>query len=58
MKPDIVQYSVDIEYDGKIDDKKITKILEDAGLIVIGAAWKASWTNDDYCHGRKPYSSD
>ena len=58
MKPDIVQYSVDIEYDGKINEEEFVKILENAGLVVMGASWKASWTNDDYEQSKPPYSWD
>ena len=55
---DVVQYSADIVYDGKIDEEEFAKILEDAGLTVLGTAWKASWTEDDYHHSRPPYASD
>lgn len=55
---DIIQYSADIVYDGKIDEEKFAKILKDAGLTVLGTAWKASWTEDDYKHGKPPYSWD
>lgn len=55
---DIVQYSADVVYDGKIDEEEFAKILEDAGLTVLGTAWKASWTEDDYKHGKPPYSWD
>ena len=55
---DVIQYSADIMYDGKIDEKKFAKILEDAGLTVLGTEWKATWTEDDYEHGRQPYAWD
>ena len=55
---DVTQFAVDIEDDGNIDEEEIAKILEDAGLIVLGTAWKASWTEDDYHHSRPPYASD
>lgn len=55
---DIVQYSADIMYDGKIDEEEFAKILEDVGLTVLGTAWKASWTEEDYEQGKPPYSWD
>lgn len=55
---DIVQYSADIMYDGKIDKEEFAKILEDAGLTVLGTAWKASWKQEDYEQGKPPYSWD
>ena len=54
----IVQYSADVVYNGKINEEEFAKILEDAGLTVLGTAWKASWTEDDYHHSRPPYASD
>ena len=58
MKNDVVQYSADIIYDGKINEEEFAKILEDAGLTVLGTAWKAAWTEEDYDNGRPPYSWD
>lgn len=56
----VKQYSFDIlvnENDG-INEEKIAKILEDNGLCVLGADWKASWTEKDYNLGLPPYCSD
>ena len=57
-KPDVVQYSADIVYDGKINEEEFAKILEAAGLVVMGTAWKATWTHDDYEQSKPPYSWD
>ena len=55
MENDIHQYSVDVA--DPVDEEKIIKALEDAGIEVLGAMWCASWIDEDYHKGRKPYSS-
>lgn len=56
---DVVQFSLDILADrNDIDAEKIAEALESLGYSVLGASWKASWTQDDYEHGKLPYSYD
>lgn len=55
MENDIHQYSIDVV--DPVDEKKIIKALEDAGVEVLGVSYCASWTDEDYHKGRKPYSS-
>lgn len=55
----IRQFAVDIiDSDYSITEEEIAEALEDAGFIVIGCAWKATWTEDGYEHGEPPISSD
>ena len=55
---DILQYSADIVDNGNLNEKEFIRALENAGFTVLGAEWKAAWTEDDYEHGRPPYSWD
>ena len=48
MKADIVQYSIDIRDREGLDKHTITKILEDAGLEVLGCEWQERWTSKEY----------
>ena len=55
----IRQFAVDvIDSDYSITEEEIAKALEDVGFIVIGCAWKATWTEEGYEHGEPPISSD
>lgn len=53
----VKQYAVDIMDD--VDPEEIAKTIENTlGVIVLGSAWKATWTLEDYEQGKKPISSD
>ena len=52
------QFSFDILDDGDIDEEKLTNILAAHGIDVLGAAWKATWTEEGYHKSEPPISSD
>lgn len=56
----VKQYSIDIELDGEeLDENELINMIDlKKGCFVIGAAWQATWTMDDYEHGRPPISSN
>ncbi len=56
---DVVQYSIDLldVVDG-ISAEKLKKALEDAGFVVLGIGWKATWDEDAYNKGKLPKSWD
>ena len=55
---EVVQYSIDIVSTHFSDAKRIAKILEDAGYIIKGIDWKATWDEVDYDKGKPPKSWD
>ena len=57
---DILQFSVDITepYPDECLEERIPEILEEAGYIVLGCAWKARWTNKGYHNGEPPIDSE
>lgn len=58
MEEYILQFSIDVKDDGDMNAEQIAEILEQHGITVIGCAWKASWTEDDYNHGKPPIYFD
>lgn len=55
----IRQFSVDVvDPDDTITEWTIIHALEKEGILALGCAWKATWTEDDYEKGKKPISSD
>lgn len=58
----IIQYSIDVnEFDDAgvgVDGEKIAKVLEDAGIYVMGIDWKATWTEEGYHKSESPIYSD
>ena len=50
-KPDIVQYSFDMV--DPIDEQGLVKILEDAGVKVVGSGFQYRWTDKEYWNGAK-----
>lgn len=54
----IRQFSVDVvDPDDTITEWTIIHALEKEGILALGCAWKATWTEDGYEKG-KPISSD
>lgn len=59
----VVQISVDIavtdeEYDGTGIAETVAETLEMFNYTVLGAAWKATWTDEGYAASEPPISSD
>ena len=56
---DVVQYSIDLldVVDG-ISAEKVKKELENAGFVVLGISWKATWDEESYNNGKPPKSWD
>lgn len=46
LKPDIVQYSFDLR--DPIDEQGLIKILQDAGVDVVGSSFTQRWTDKEY----------
>ena len=56
-KTAVRQYAIDVV--GELNTCELMNAIENAfGVSVLGAEWKATWTLDDYRHGRKPIASD
>ena len=53
---EVLQFSIDVE--GKYTESEIKEVLENAGIDIIGIAWKATWDSDDYHAGKPPKCSD
>lgn len=52
------QFSIDVIDDGTVSENRIQKILETAGINVLGCEWKATWTKEGYHKSEPPISSD
>lgn len=55
---EVVQYSVDIVATSPLDMYEIERVLTEAGYIVKGIDWKATWDEEDYDDGKPPKSWD
>ena len=60
----IKQYAVDVLIDlddpmeVDIDEEEIARALESMNYNVLGSGWRATWTEDGYHNGNKPYDCD
>lgn len=55
---DVVQYSIDIVATSPNDMAEIQRVLTEAGYIVKGISWKATWDEEAYDDGKPPKSWD
>ena len=53
---DVLQFAIDVL--GEWKEEEIAELLENAGVTVLGCAWKARWTEEGYDNGDAPISSD
>ena len=52
---DVIQYSIDVLDTEDDMEETIVKILENAGIYVMGTNFEARWTGEGYRTGQKPY---
>lgn len=54
----VMQFGIDILTIETVTEEEIVKALDKSGITVVGVCWHATWTEDDYEHGRPPIASD